>query len=165
MPTQIKVTGGSLFIYSPGNSDFTLRTSAFSAKISLSDIGSFAMPNFLAPGSTYAPHGTLAGDQTLHNGCVDYGGQMYPTLWFTGLLGFSAAPFTVPTSSPSRPSAKTTAFTFDGTLNAYLTNPFIDVSPAVFEFQLLGKGKVTTRMTPIIAGASRDVTSYFYSFT
>ncbi len=164
-PIPLKVTGGSLFLWSPSGVDFTLRTSKFSAKINLSDIGSFSMPNFLAPGSSVALHGSLAGDQTLGSGIVDYNTGVNLHLYFSGSLNFTASPFTVPTSTPTKPAVKTVNFTFSGTLNGHLTNPFIDIAPTVFEYELTGKGKVTTRMTKIIGGASRDVTSYFYSFT
>src|SRR4051812_33925829 len=109
MPTLINVTGGSLFIYSPSGSAFSLLTPAFHARLNLADIGSFTLPNFLAPGSTVSLHGSLAGS-SLGSGPVDFNGQVYPQLWFGGALTFKAKSFVVPTSTPAQPVARVVAF-------------------------------------------------------
>src|SRR3978361_1462756 len=111
MPIPMTVSGGSLFIYSPGGISLTLLAPAFSALIKVTDIGSFAMPNFLGVGTVYTPHGTLSGNQTLNTGIVDYNVHLYPQLWLSGALTFKGSPFTVPAAVPDKPIAETNAFT------------------------------------------------------
>lgn len=158
------ITGGSLFVYQTQSSDFLLEGTDFAIHFSLGDLGSISMPAMGGPGAHISLSGMLAGDQTLRFGVVDYGGQVYPQLWFTGALNVHATAYTVPASS-NRPVHHTSRFTLDGTLQAYLNNPAIgNPGPAVFDLQLKGKGKVTVRMSAAVSNV-RSVTSYYYLFT
>ena len=169
MATQLKVTGGSLYIWATSGPILVIRTDQFHAQFSITDSGSFRIPNFLAPGSTYTPQGSLVGDQTLNSGTVDFGGVVQ-RVWFTGALNWQgSSPFTVPTSTPTKPAARNVDFTFDGNLKGWDQNTNTGPNPQLlFDYDLIGKGKIRTRMTKIISGnpnSSRDVTSYFYNFT
>ena len=164
MPTLVKVSGGSLYFYGPIGFAFNLRTPAFHAQLNLSDSGGFPLSPSLAPGSSYTLHGILAGS-SLGTGPVDINGQVYPQLWFGGTLSFTAKPFIVPTTNPASALARVTAFKMSGNLVAYPTNPLVDIPAPVFNYNIAGSGSVSTRMTAIIGGVSRDVTSFFFSFT
>ena len=161
MPAALTVIGGSLFIYSPGNWNFTMETKEFAALIKLTT-GNFAWPSFNAPGAPFNPSGNYAG--TLGMASADFGGKFYSQLWIAGDGTFTATPTTVPAAGPQWAENRT-AFTFAGHLTAYTTNPIASSPPPLFSFPLTGKGNVVTRFTPTVGGPTRDVTSYFYSFT
>ena len=158
----LKITGGSLFIFSPSSWSFTMETKEFAALIQLDDSGTFVWPSFNTPGAAFNPSGSYAG--TLGMASADFGGQFYSKLWIDGNVGFAATPTTVPAAGAQWASKKT-GFTFTGHLNAYTTDPIASSPPPLFSYDLTGKGNVITRFTPLVGGATRDVTSYFYSFT
>ncbi len=157
------ITGGSLFIFGGNAAGFGLETHDFAIQFRLGDIGSFPIALMVSAGDTINLSALLAGDQTLNVGVADVGGQVYPQLFFTGVLQFHALPIVVPADS-GLPVHRTTHFTLDGNLQAYHNNPFIGPpGPPVFDVALSGGGRTTVRFGPTVAG-TRSVTSYFLSF-
>ncbi|MEP6619370.1 MAG: hypothetical protein ABJE47_08645 [bacterium] len=164
MPVVRHITGGSLFVYQGQHSVFTLESTDLAIHFQLGDLGSIPMPAETSQGMALDVSATLAGDQTLSFGAVDFNGQLRPKLWFAGMLRIHATPFVVPANTP-HPIHHNTHFTMDGNLLAYTSSPTADdPGPPVFNYQLTGHGTVTVRMSPFIP-SSRSVTSYFYSFT
>ena len=163
MPVTRHITGGSLFIYQPGLSLFALESTDFAIRFELADFGSIPMPEMKSQGQTLNLSGYLGGGQTLRYGEVDYGGKVYPRLWFEGDLHITATPFIVPANS-SHPIHHTTPFELTGTLKAFMADNISgNGGPAVFDYSLYGNGKVSVRLGPF--SGNRPVTSYFYSFT
>lgn len=166
MPAALRlVIGGSLMVTTAPSRPFALESKDFALGFLLADTGSFSIQSHVvAPGDSVNPSGTLAGDQTLHQGVVDYRGVVYPLLWYTGTLAFTATPFTAPAANASILHI-TTPFTLDGDVQAYHNNPFIgNPGPSVLDFRVRGKGRVTTRLSGAGANGLRQVTSYFFSF-
>ncbi len=165
MPSALRlIIGGSLMITTAPSRPFALESKDFALGFLLADTGSFNIQNYLvSPGDIVTPSGTLAGDQTLNQGVVDYRGVVYPQLWYAGSFEFVAKPFTVPAASASI-LHETTAFTVNGSVQAYHKNPFVGPpGPSVLDFRVKGKGKVTTRLSAADASGMRAVTSYFFA--
>jgi hypothetical protein len=147
MPTAVKITGGSLCQIENGVRSFNLSAGVLALSIHLADSGSFFIPSQNFPGESFSLGGTLAGDQTLHNGPVDFNGQHHALIWFTGTLEFLSNAFVMPANGPT-PITKTAKFTMSGSLNGFLNNPFIgDPGPPVFEVTLTGKGEAAVRFS------------------
>ena len=145
MPTAVPVEFGSLCLIENGVPSFNLSAGLLALSLHLSDSGSFLIPDKKFPGETYSCGGQLAGDETLHNGPVDFNGERYALLWFVGTLEFVSKAFPVPGNGPA-PVTKTAQFTFGGTLTAYHNNPFVGPpGPAVFDVTLTGKGLAAVR--------------------
>ena len=86
MATAVQV--GSLCLIENGVPSFNLSAGLLALSLHLSDSGSFVIPDKKFPGETYSCGGQLAGDQTLHNGPVDFNGERHALLWFVGTLEF-----------------------------------------------------------------------------
>jgi hypothetical protein len=160
--------GGSLFGTGSITPDFDFAAKDLTVGVRLSDAGSFPFFNsVVTAGSSFNASGTLAGDQTLNNGMVEFQGVCYPSLFFTGTLQFTATPVLIPANS-AMPLQLSTKFTFGGTFNAYPNNPFSGPpGPAVFEATLEGKGTAVVRCSasyPLGTTTVRDVTSLFFGF-
>src|SRR3954468_20655474 len=121
MPPLSKITGGSLYIWSPSSSSFTLESKDFAILFSLGDLGSFSVPHQASAGGTITPSGNLVGDQTLNMGTVDFGGTAGRQLFFTGDLHFVGVPFVLPQPT-SKPYVKVTKFTLTGSISAFQQN-------------------------------------------
>jgi hypothetical protein len=165
MPTAVKVTAGSLCLIEGGVRSFNLSGGPLAVSLHLADSGSLVIPTKKFPGETYSCGGQLAGDQTLHNGPVDFNGQQYALLWFLGALEFVSNPFAMPANGPS-PVTKNVKFTLSGNLQGFHNNPFIgDPGPAVFDVTLSGKGTATVRFSATTGmPAGRWVRSLFHRF-
>jgi hypothetical protein len=167
MPTAVEVTAGSLCLIENGVPSFNLSAGPLALSLHLSDSG-FLIPSKKFPGETYSCGGQLSGDQTLHNGPVDFSGEHHALLWFVGTLEFVSKAFAVPANGP-KPVTKTVAFTMSGNLQGFLNNPFIGPpGPAVFDVTLTGKGSATVRFAatsgwPAMPGG-RFVRSLFHQF-
>ena len=145
MPTAVKVTAGSLCLIENGVCSFNLSAGPLALSLHLADNGSLVIPAKKFPGETYSCGGQLSGDQTLHNGPLDFNGERHALLWFLGTLEFVSTPFAVPANGGA-PVTKTVKFTMSGNLQGFLNNPFIgDPGPAVFDVTLTGKGAATVR--------------------
>jgi len=165
MPTAVKVTAGSLCLIENGVRSFNLSAGPLAVSLHLADSGAFFIPAKKFPGETYSCGGQLAGDQTLHNGPVDFNGQQHALLWFLGTLEFVSKPFTMPANGAA-PVTKTAKFTMSGNLQGFFNNPFIgDPGPAVFDVTISGKGTATVRFSATTGmPAGRWVRSLFHQF-
>jgi hypothetical protein len=164
MPIQRVVTGGALLLFAGEAPSLVIETTDCAVRFALADTGGFLLPNTVAAGTSYDASGILAGDQTLHNGVIDVGGAVHPTVWFTGTLTFTATPVLVPPNSAVSVHLDT-AFTFAGDLQGYDANPFVGPpGPAVFDYQLKGKGRVTVRLSASRRRGGRSATSVFFAF-
>jgi len=147
MPTAVHVTAGALCQLETGFHTLTLSGDALALSIQLSDNGSFLIPSENFPGESYSLGGQLAGDQTLHNGPVDFNGQRHPPLWFTGTLTFVSKPFVMPANGPT-PITMTAKFEMSGGLQGFLNNPFLgNPGPAVVDVTLKGLGSAVVRFS------------------
>ena len=145
MPTAVKVTAGSLCLIENGVRNFNLSAGPLALSLHLADNGSLVIPAKKFPGETYSCGGQLSGDQTLHNGPLDFNGERHALLWFLGTLEFVSTPLATPANGGA-PVTKTVKFTMSGNLQGFLNNPFIgDPGPAVFDVTLTGKGAATVR--------------------
>ena len=161
----LKVTAGSLCLIENGIRSFNMSAGLLAVSLHLSDSGAFFIPSKKFPGETYSCGGQLAGDQTLHNGPVDYNGQAHPLIWFTGTLKFVSKAFAVP-GNGATPVTKTAKFKMSGNLQGFFNNPFIGPpGPAVFDVTLSGKGVATVRFSATTGmPAGRFVRSLFHQF-
>jgi hypothetical protein len=167
-PINRVLTGGSLFGTGSSTPDFNFEAKDLAVAFRLGDGGSFPLViSVVTAGSSFNASGTLAGDQTLRFGPVDYQGVSYPSLFFTGSLQFTATPVVIPANSAA-PLQLNTKFKLSGTLSAFQNNPFTGPpGPAVFEATLTGKGTAGVRCSPSHpSGGStvRDVSSLFFGF-
>ena len=168
MPTALHVTAGSLCQPEFGIRTLNLSAGLLALSIHLSDSGAFLIPDETFPGETYSCSGELSGDQTLHNGPVDFNGVHYGRLWFTGTLTFTSKPFAMPATGPG-PVTKTEKFTMSGNLQGFHNNPFVgSPGPAVFDVTLTGQGVATVRFGASVASPpapdGRWVKSLFHQF-
>src|SRR5262245_16107150 len=162
------VTGGSLFGTGSTTPDFDFAAQDLTVGVRLGDAGSLPLVGIVVTaGSSFNASGTLAGEQTLHNGSVEFQGIVYSSLFFNGTLQFTATPVLIPGNSAT-PLQLSTKFTFSGTFNAYHSNPFSGPpGPAVFEATLKGAGTAVLRCSasrPLATTTVRDVTSVFFGF-
>jgi hypothetical protein len=166
-PIDRTVTGGSLCLIGSSGRDFNFESKDLTVNVRLADSGSFPVIAIVTAGSSFNASGTLAGDQTLHLGPVEFQGVQYTSLFFGGSLQFTAKPIVIPPDSAT-PLQLNTKFTLGGTLNAFQNNPFVGPpGPAVFEVKLKGRGTAVVRCSASHAsGASmvRDLTSVFFGF-
>src|SRR5262245_13413329 len=123
MPIALKITAGSLCQVENSFRSFNLSAGKLALSIHLADSGSFLIPSKKFPGETYTCGGQLAGDQTLHNGNVDWNGAHQPLIWFTGTLKFVSRTFAVP-GNGATPVTKNVPFKMTGNLQGFLNNPF-----------------------------------------
>jgi hypothetical protein len=87
------VTGGSLCLIGSSGRDFNFEAKDLTVTVSLGDAGSFPIvAGAVTAGSSFNPSGTLAGEQTLRFGPVDFQGVSYASLFFSGSLQFAANP-------------------------------------------------------------------------
>ena len=167
-PINRTVTGGSLFGSGSSAPDFNFEAKDLAVAFRLGDAGSFPIVAVVVTaGSSFNASGTLAGEQTLRSGPVDFKGVSYTKLFFSGELDFTAEPVVIPSDSAT-PLQLSTKFTFGGTLSAYHNNPFVGPpGPAVFEAKLKGHGTAVLRCSasqPVGATMVRNLTSLFFAF-
>jgi hypothetical protein len=166
-PISRTVIGGSLCGISSAP-DFNFESKDLTVAFRLGDAGSLPIVVVVVTaGSSFNASGTLAGEQTLGFGPVDFQGVSYASLFFSGSLQFTADPVVIPPDSAT-PLQLSTKFTFGGTLNAYHNNPFVGPpGPAVFEAKLKGQGTAVVRGSasqPTGATMVRQLTSLFFGF-
>jgi hypothetical protein len=167
-PISRALTGGSLFGTGSTTPDFNFAAKDLTVVVRLGDAGSFPLVGtIVTAGSSFNASGTLAGDQTLRFGPVEFQGIAYSQLFFTGSLQFTAKPVIIPADSAT-PLQLKTKFSVAGMFNAYHNNPFIgDPGPAVFEATLKGGGTALVRCSAshsLGATTVRDVSSLFFGF-
>src|SRR5262245_26156376 len=167
-PINRTVKGVSLFVVGAEVPDFNFEARNLTVAFRLGDSGSFpitATP--VTAGLSFNASGTLAGEQTLKTGPVDFQGVSYPSLFFNGSLLFAADPVTIPADSAS-PLPLSTPLKLSGTLNAYHNNPFVGPpGPPVFQAKLKGHGHAEIRCSAshaVGATITRDLTSLFFGF-
>jgi len=170
MPTAVNVTAGSLCQLEYGFHTLILSGDALALSIHLSDNGSFLIPSENFPGENYSLGGQLSGDQTLHNGPVDFNGQRHSLLWFVGTLKFVSTPFVMPANGPT-PIMMTEKFEMSGWLQGFNSNPFIgNPGPTIIDVTLKGRGRATVRFSASQPSpfpgqpAGRWVRSMFHQF-
>ena len=168
MPISRTVTGGSLCLIGSSGRDFNFKSTDLTVAFRLGDAGSFPIVvGIVSAGSSFNPSGTLAGEQTLKSGPVEFQGVAYASLFFSGSLQFTADPVVIPADS-AVPLQLKTKFTLSGTLSAFHNNPFVGPpGPAVFEATLDGHGSTVVRCSashPSGATMVRDLTSLFFGF-
>jgi len=168
-PISRTVTGGSLCLIGSGGRDFNFKAKDLTVAFRLGDAGSVPIvATVVTAGSSFNASGTLAGEQTLRFGPVEFQGVAHASLFFSGSLQFTAKPVVIPADSAT-PLQLKKKFTFGGTLSAYHNNPFVGPpGPAVFEATLKGSGTVVVRCSashPSGAATVRDLTSLFFGFT
>jgi hypothetical protein len=167
-PLSRTLTGGSLCLIGSSGRDFNFEAKNLAVTFRLVDAGSFPIvAGAVTAGSSFNPSGTLAGEQTLQLGPVDFQGVSYASLFFSGSLQFAANPVVIPPDSVA-PLQLNTNFTFSGTLSSYHNNPFVGPpGPAVFEAKLKGHGTTVVRCSasqPVGATMVRQLTSLFFGF-
>ena len=167
-PISRTVTGGSLCGIGSSGRDFNFEAKDLTVAFRLGDAGSLPIVAVVVTaGSSFDASGSLAGEQTVRFGPVDFQGVSYPSLFFSGSLQFTADPVVIPPDSAT-PLLLSTKFTFGGTLSAYHNNPFVGPpGPAVFEAKLKGHGTTVVRCSashPAGATMVRDLTSLFFGF-
>jgi len=164
VPPLSKIVGGSLFAYAQNGNDFAIETNDFAVQFSLGHTHGIHLP--LAPqiGTSIDCSATLAGLQALRTGYADFNSEWFVPVWYDGSLHISAGSVLIP-SAPATPIRLQTSFKISGTLIVYKSDPSVNPPPpAWFQYQIVGKGHVTARLTAPIA-SDRRVTSYFYQFT
>src|SRR5215472_19049348 len=94
------LTGGALFGTGSLTPDFGFAAEDLTVGVRLGDAGSFPLVGIVVTaGSSFNASGTLAGEQTLHNGSVEFEGIAYSSLFFSGTLQFTAKPVLIPQNS------------------------------------------------------------------